>query len=377
MNVDDKDNAIASAEQAGLYYSSNSELGYTRQIKEEEPIFLDTNGKQLKGKRELKRIEDMRIPPAWTDVWICEEKNGHLQATGIDAKKRTQYIYHSIWTRLRSEAKFDKMSTFGRVLPKIRERYFEDLANDGNKKQKDLPYERVMALIVRLLDTTFIRIGNETSRDDKETPTYGLSTMQDDHIDFDYTAIPDGEDKWYDGQIRVKLTFVGKSSKKHEIMVDDDEIPDLGAIAMMCQNAKDDKKVKGDDFFLFFDEEGNEQDVKAYHVNEYIQDISGEKYTAKDFRTWGGTKLAAQSLTNFKKKDDKKQRKKNVTKMVKEVAVKLGNTPAVCRGSYIHPKFINDYLKGSFFRLWKESEGEQMYPLSENESHVIRYLENR
>ena len=128
MNVDDKDNAIASAEQAGLYYSSNSELGYTRQIKEEEHIFLDTNGKQLKGKRELKRIEDMRIPPAWIDVWICEEKNGHLQATGIDAKKRTQYIYHSIWTQLRSEAKFDKMASFGKVLPRIRDKYFEDIA---------------------------------------------------------------------------------------------------------------------------------------------------------------------------------------------------------------------------------------------------------
>jgi len=374
MNVDDKDNAIASAEQAGLYYSSNSEPGYTRQIKEEEPSFLDTNGKQLKGKRELKRIEDMRIPPAWTDIWICEEKNGHLQATGIDAKKRTQYIYHPIWTQLRSEAKFDKMTSFGRTLPKIREKYFEDLAYDGNEKQNDLPYERVMALIIRLLDTTFIRIGNETSRDDKEKPTYGLSTMQDDHIEFSFTEITEEADKWYDGQIRVKLTFVGKSSKEHEIVVDDNEFPDLAAIAMWCLEKG---QNKDGDLFIFFDENGNEQDVKAYHVNEYLQKKSGEKYTAKDFRTWGGTKLAAKSLTDFNKKDDKKQRKKNVTKMVKEVAVKLGNTPAVCRGSYIHPRFINDYLKGSFFRLWKESEGEQMYPLGENESHVIRYLENK
>ena len=140
MNVDDKDNAIASAEQAGLYYSSNSESGYTRQTKEEEPIFLDTKGKQLKGKRELKRIEEMRIPPAWTDVWICEEKNGHLQATGIDAKKRTQYIYHSIWTQLRSEAKFDKMASFGKGLPRIRDKYFEDIAEEGNERQNDLPY---------------------------------------------------------------------------------------------------------------------------------------------------------------------------------------------------------------------------------------------
>ena len=148
MNVDDKDNAIASAELAGLYNSSNSELGYTRQIKEEEHIFLDTNGKQLKGKRELKRIEDMRIPPAWTDVWICEEKNGHLQATGIDAKKRTQYIYHSIWTQLRSEAKFDKMASFGKILPRIRDKYFEDIAEEGNERQNNLPYRRVMALII-------------------------------------------------------------------------------------------------------------------------------------------------------------------------------------------------------------------------------------
>ena len=373
MSNEKKINAIADAEQAGLYYSSNTEEGFTRQIKGEEQIFVDSKGKAVKGKRDLKRINEMRIPPAWTEVWICKEKNGHLQATGIDAKKRTQYIYHSIWTQLRSEAKFDKMSSFGRALPKIREKYFEDLAADGNKKQNGLPYERVMALIVRLLDTTFIRIGNETSRDDKEKATYGLSTMQDEHIEFASTEIPEEEDKWYDGQVRVKLTFVGKSNKKHEIVVDDDEVPDLAAIAMMCKDAK---KGKGEDLFLFFDEEGNEQDVKAYHVNEYIQAISGEKFTAKDFRTWGGTKLAAKKITEFRKKDDKKQRKKNITKMVKEVAKTLGNTPAVCRGSYIHPKFTNDYLRGSFFRLWKETLGEQMYPLSENESHVIRYLEN-
>ena len=373
MNEDDKDNAIASAEKAGLYYSSDSESGYTRQIKEEEPIFLDANGKPLKGKRDLKRIEEMRIPPAWTDIWICSEKNGHLQATGIDAKKRKQYIYHNIWTQLRSEAKFDKMSSFGRVLPKIRERYFDDLANEGNKKQKDLPYERVMALIVRLLDTTFIRIGNETSRDDKEKATYGLSTMQDEHMDFEPTVITDDADKLYDSQVGGKFTFVGKSNKKHEIEINDEEIPDLPALVMMCKDAK---KGKNDDLFLFYDENGNEQDVKAYHVNEYIQDISGEKFTAKDFRTWGGTKLAAKSIAEFRKKDDKKQRKKNVTKMVKEVSIKLGNTPAVCRGSYIHPRFLNDYLRGSFFRLWKETLGEQMYPLTENESRVIRYLEN-
>ena len=138
MASEKKINAIADAEQAGLYYSSNTEEGYTREIKEENTTFLDTNGKIIKGKRELKRIEEMRIPPAWTDVWICDKKNGHLQATGIDAKKRTQYIYHPIWTQLRSEAKFDKMSTFGRTLPKIREKYFEDLASEGNKKQHDL-----------------------------------------------------------------------------------------------------------------------------------------------------------------------------------------------------------------------------------------------
>jgi len=373
MNEDEKDNVIASAEQAGLYYSSNSEPGYTRQIREDNTIFLDIDGKNLKGKRELKRIDEMRIPPAWTEVWICDKKNGHLQATGIDAKKRTQYIYHEIWTQLRSEAKFDKMSSFGRTLPKIREKYFEDLAQEGNKKQKDLPYERVMALIVRLLDTTFIRIGNETSRDDKEKATYGLSTMQDEHMDFEPTEITDEQDKWYDSQVGGKFTFVGKSNKKHEIEINDEEIPDLPALIMMCKDAK---KGKEGDLFLFYDENGNEQDVKAYHVNEYLQEISGEKFTAKDFRTWGGTKLAAKAICQFKKKDNKKQRKKNITKMVKEVSSTLGNTPAVCRGSYIHPKLINDYSKGSFFRLWKETLGEQMYPLTENESHVIRYLEN-
>jgi len=373
MNEDDRDNAIASAERAGLYYSSNSELGYTRKMKEEEQLYFDSEDKILKGKREVKRFEELRIPPAWTEVWICNKKNGHLQATGIDAKKRTQYIYHPIWTQLRSEAKFDKMISFGRSLPLIRGKYFEDLANEGNEKQKNLPYERVMALIVRLLDTTFIRIGNETSRDDHQKATYGLSTMQDEHMGFEAIEITDENDKWYDSQVGGKFTFVGKSSKKHEIEINDEEIPDLSALIMMCKEAK---TSKGGDLFLFFDENGNGTDVKAYHVNEYIQEISGEKFTAKDFRTWGGTKLAAKTIATFKKKDNKKERKKNTTKMVKEVALKLGNTPAVCRGSYIHPRFINDYMKGSFFRIWKETIGEDMYPLSKNESRVIRYLED-
>ena len=373
MASEKKINAIADAEYAGLYYSSNTEPGYTRKVNEKEQSFFDVSGKPLKSKREIKRIDELRIPPAWTDVWICDKKNGHLQATGIDAKNRTQYVYHPIWTQLRSEAKFDKMASFGRVLPKIRDKYFEDIAEEGNEKQNNLPYRRVMALIVRLLDTTFIRIGNETSRDD-EKATYGLSTMQDEHMEFEPTEITNEEDKWYDAQVGGKFTFVGKSNKRHEIEINDEEIVDLPALIMMCKDAK---KGRSDDLFLYFDEDGETSDVKAYHVNEYLQKITGEKYTAKDFRTWGGTKLAAKSLTDFKKKDDKKLRKKNVTKMVKEVAVKLGNTPAVCRGSYIHPRFINDYLRGSFFRLWKESEGEQMYPLSENESHVIRYLENR
>ena len=181
MNEDDKDNAIADAEQAGLYYSSNTETGYTRKTNEKEQFFFDISGKPLKAKREIKRVSELRIPPAWTDVWICDKKNGHLQATGIDAKKRTQYIYHPIWTQLRSEAKFDKMASFGKVLPRIRDKYFEDIAEEGNEKQNYIPYRRVMALIIRLLDTTFIRIGNEASRDD-EKATYGLSTMQDEHM---------------------------------------------------------------------------------------------------------------------------------------------------------------------------------------------------
>ncbi|MEO2179890.1 MAG: DNA topoisomerase I [Methanobacteriota archaeon] len=366
-------NAIASAEEAGLYYSNNTEKGYTRQIKDEKQSFYDIKNKPLKAKRELKRVDELRIPPAWTEVWICDKKNGHLQATGIDAKKRTQYIYHPIWTQLRSEAKFDKMIIFGKSLPRIRDQYFEDLAKEGNDKQNNMPYERIMALIVRLLDTTFIRIGNETSRDD-EKATYGLSTMQDEHMDFEPTEITDEEDKWYDAQVGGKFTFIGKSGKKHDIEIRDEIFVDLPALIMLCKYTK---KDKGGDLFAFFDEEGNTHDVKAYHVNEYIQEISGEKFTAKDFRTWGGTKRAAKELTNFKSKDSKAQRKKNVTKMVKVVSSHLGNTPAVCRGSYIHPRFVGDYLKGSFYRIWKDSlEGEDLIHLTRNESHVIRYLEN-
>ena len=369
-----KVNAIADAEQAGLYYSSNAEPGYTRKMNEKESLFFDMSGKPLKSKRELKRAIELRIPPAWTKVWICDKKNGHLQATGIDAKKRTQYIYHPIWTQLRSEAKFDKMVSFGEALPKVRDQYFEDLAKEGNQKQNNMPYERVMALIVRLLDTTFIRIGNETSRDD-EKATYGLSTMQDEHMDFEPTEITDEDDKWYDSQVGGKFTFVGKSGKKHEIEIKDEIFVDLPALIMLCKYTK---KERGGDLFAFFDGEGKTHDVKAYHVNEYIQEIAGGKFTAKDFRTWGGTKLAARELTKFKSKDNKAQRKKNITKIVKAVSSQLGNTPAVCRGSYIHPRFIGDYLKGAFFRLWKDSlEGENLIHLTENESHVIRYLKNR
>ena len=267
MTDEKRVNAIADAEQAGLYYSSNTESGYTRKMNEKEQLFFDISGKPLKSKREFKRVTELRIPPAWTKVWICDKKNGHLQATGIDAKKRTQYIYHPIWTQLRSEAKFDKMISFGKALPKIRDRYFEDLAKEGNHKQNNMPYERVMALIVRLLDTTFIRIGNETSRDD-EKATYGLSTMQDEHMDFEPTEITDEEDKWYDSQVGGKFTFVGKSGKKHEIEIKDEIYVDLPALIMLCRYTK---KEKGGDLFAFFDEEGKTHDVKAYHVNEYIQ----------------------------------------------------------------------------------------------------------
>ena len=325
----------------------------------------------LTGKKTLEHIEGLKIPPAWTDVWICEDNKGHLQATGVDKKGRKQYVYHPLWTKLRSAAKFDKMVEFGHILPVIRRQYDLDLRVEGNSRQMMMPKERMLAALVRLLDTTFIRIGNETYREANQH--YGLTTLLDDHCTFEYddNVLPD-EEKWYDGQLVGWFTFVGKSGKDYTVMVHDERYPDLVALMLESYNLKAEGK---NDLFVYVDEEGTPRDITSKMVNNYLQNIAGFRFSAKDFRTWRGTELAANGLAKARKRLNNKERKKMVTKVVKEVSARLGNTPAVCRSSYIHPAFLEDFMAGRFYGKWKQAHTpEETELLSSNEVAVLNYL---
>ena len=365
------DDSIASAELAGLTYVSDSDPGFSRQQRGEDTVHVSVNGRVLSSSKKNERIEGLKIPPAWTKVWICEDRKGHLQVTGVDKKGRKQYIYHTLWTKLRSEAKFDKMVEFGHTLPVIRRQYDLDLQVEGNPKQMMMPRERMLAALVRLLDTTFIRIGNETYR--KENQHFGLTTLLDDHCTFEYddNVLPE-EEKWYDGQLVGWFTFVGKSGKNHTVMVHDENYPDLVALMIESYNLK----AEGtNDLFVYVDEGGTPRDIKSRMVNDYLQNIAGSRYSAKDFRTWRGTEMAASGLAKTPKRLNKKERKKRVTKVVKEVADRLGNTPAVCRSSYIHPLFLDDYMAGRFHRKWKQAHSpEETELLSSDEIAVLNYL---
>jgi DNA topoisomerase-1 len=306
----------ASAEEAGLRYVTDAGPGIRRRRAGKGWAYIGTDGRRIEDADRIAWINRLAIPPAWTDVWICPIKRGHLQATGRDSKGRKVYRYHPRWREVRDEAKYGRLVEFARALPRIRRRTERDLRRRG------LPREKVLALVVRLLEETLIRVGNdEYARDNR---SYGLSTLRDRHVNVR------GE--------RITFSFRGKAGKDHEIGLRDRR---LARLVKQCQ------EIPGQELFQYYDVDGSRVDVTSGDVNDYLREISGEDFTAKDFRTWAGTVAAAMALQEFLEIDDDAGRKKAVVTAIEDVAEQLGNTPTVCRACYVHPEVIDRYLDGT------------------------------
>lgn len=307
--------ALASAQEAGLRYVTEATPGLTRELRGKTARYRGPDGRMVRDAATLARIKRLAIPPAWTEVWICPSANGHIQATGRDARGRKQYRYHAEWSAVRDGAKFERMIAFGRALPRIRRHVARDL------KRRHLDRRKVLAAMVRLLETTLVRIGNEEYA--KQNRSFGLSTMRDRHV-----RIRRGT---------LRFEFRGKSGKDHEIDLHD---PRLAEIVRRTQ------ELPGQDLFQYVDDEGQPQKIESADVNAYLREIGGEEFSAKDFRTWAGTVLAAIALRDLGKFETKAQAKKNLVQAIDNVARRLGNTPSVCRKCYIHPVVLDSYLDG-------------------------------
>ena len=341
--------SVKAAKSAGLVYVCDDAPGFRRAGTLKNPSYLGPNNQPIKDKNALARIKRLAIPPAWTEVWICPKQNGHLQATGRDARGRKQYRYHPHWREVRDENKYSRMLEFARALPKMRKRIKADLRKSG------LPREKVLAAVIKILETGLIRVGNdEYARSNK---SFGLTTMQDRHVDVN------------GGTIRFQ--FRGKSGKFHKIDIQDRH---LAKIVANCQ------AIPGQELFQYIDERGKPRDITSTDVNEYLREITQSDFTAKDFRTWGGTVLAAMALREFEKFDTKTQAKKNLVRAIEAVAQRLGNTPAICRKCYIHPEVMNAYLEGTMldtFKLRAEQQLRNIAGLSSEEAAVLAFLQSR
>jgi DNA topoisomerase-1 len=337
---------VEAAEEAGLRYVSDDQPGYTRKSRGKGFDYFDTEGKPIRDEQRLLRIKRLAIPPAWTGVWICPSPNGHIQATGRDARKRKQYRYHDRWREARDENKFDRIAIFARALPKIRKRVQRDLKRAG------LPREKVLATVVQLLERTFIRIGNDEYA--RQNNSFGLTTMQDRHVRIKGA--------------KLRFRFQGKSGRLHEVDVADRRI------AKIVSKLQD---LPGQDLFQYVDDEGEVRDLTSQDVNDHLRQITGEDFTAKDFRTWAGTVLAAMALHAQKKFETKKQADANVRDAIKAVAQILGNTAAICRKCYVHPAIIDDYLNGNFIDGLPVTGAQQNFDLRSSETAVLKFLRVR
>lgn len=329
---------IDSARAAGLRYVYDSRPGISRHRTHTGFRYTTPDGKPLRDKEVLTRIKSLVIPPAWVDVWICPIPNGHLQATGRDARGRKQSRYHAHWREARDQSKYEHMLHFGATLPTIRERVNQDLTLPG------LPREKVLATVVRLLETTFIRIGNESYA--RENNSFGLTTLRRRHVDIRGS--------------RLTFNFKGKSGVEHTINLTDRR---LARIVKTCRD------TPGYELFEYLDDDDNPHSIDASDVNTYLDTLTppDSHFTAKDFRTWAGTVLAAMTLRDFEPTDTETQLKKNIVEAIKSVAQRLGNTPAVCRKCYIHPAVLDAYLTGAMASLLSDFN-----PSTPTHPHALR-----
>ena len=304
-----------SAKAAGLRYVYDDQPGIARVRRGKSFRYVAAGGAPVKDPAVVGRIKSLVIPPAWNDVWICKDANGHLQCTGRDAKGRKQSRYHPKWRTVRDESKYERMLLFGEALPKIRQRVDADLALRG------LPREKVLATIVRLLETTYIRVGNEEYA--RTNKSYGLTTMRNRHVKVRGS--------------KVQFHFEGKSGVEHTIDLNDVR---LAKIVKQCSD------LPGYELFQYVGDDGLPHTVDASDVNEYLREITGQHFTAKDFRTWAGTVLACMMLKDFDVFASATEAKRNVVEAIKQVAGHLGNTPSVCRKAYVHPAVLECYMSG-------------------------------
>ena len=341
--------AIDTAEASGLLYVSDADPGLHRHPQGDKFRFTSSNGKTA-SVQDRRRIDSLVIPPAWKDVWICPSPRGHIQATGRDEKGRKQYLYHSKWREARDQVKYSRMISFGKSLGRLRRRLQSDM------RRKGFPKEKVVATVVRLLQTTFIRVGNDEYA--KKNKSFGLTTLRDRHV------------KVSGGTIHFE--FKGKSGVRHAI---DLQVRNLAKLVKSCQD------LPGQELFQYLDESGNRHTVKSEDVNAYLHEATGRDFTAKDFRTWAGTVLAAEALHEFQSFDSAAECKRNVLQAIESVAKRLGNTRTVCRQCYIHPAVLEAYEDADLrdaLRLRVESELKRsLAHLRPEEAAVLAFLQER
>ena len=319
--------AAESARTAGLRYVSDEARGIARRRAGNGFVYTTADGKLIRDAAEIRRIKSLAIPPAWSDVWICPLPNGHLQATGRDAKGRKQHRYHPRWREVRDQTKYEKLPAFAKQLPAIRRQVKKDLALAG------LPRRKVLATVVRLLESGMIRVGNEEYA--RQNGSFGLATLRTRHVN---VSGP-----------RIRFEFRGKSGVRHAFDLSDRR---LAKIIRRCQ------ELPGHELFQYIDEEGERCDIGSADVNDYLRAVAGDDFSSKDFRTWAGTVLAAKTLLELDRTGAKKTRR-NITRALEGVAKQLGNTIAVCRKCYVHPAVFAAYHSGALGEIFKAGENQR------------------
>lgn len=333
-----------SARLAGLRYVTDKQPGITRRRAGKGFLYVDAAGKSVRDNDTLRRIRSLVIPPAWRNVWICPSSEGHLQAVGTDARGRKQYRYHAVYRLVRDTTKYTRLYAFGTALPKIRARVELDMRRPG------IPREKVLATVVHLLEETCIRIGNDEYK--KANESFGLTTLQDEHVEIDGSTI--------------RFRFKGKSAQWHEVEVTNRR---LAKIVLACQ------EIPGDELFQYIDAEGQVRDVTSGDVNEYLYEVTGERFTAKDFRTWNGTCQAALALRALGPAETQTACRKCLVEAVKQTARRLNNRPATCKKYYIHPAIMEAYTDGSLFDVMRQAESAAPADYRPEEVAVMTLLE--
>ncbi|GJD94170.1 DNA topoisomerase IB [Methylobacterium iners] len=338
------------AREAGLTYVDDGMPGLTRRKSGTGFSYRDAKGEPVRDPATLARIRSLAIPPAYTDVWICPRANGHIQATGRDAKGRKQYRYHPDFRQARESTKFEHIMAFADALPGLRARIDRDMKRPG------LSREKVLATVVHLLETTLIRVGNDDYA--KSNRSYGLTTLRNPHVKVEGTEL--------------KFRFRGKSGKTWNLSIKDRRV---AKIVKACQ------ELPGQELFQYLDEEGERRDVTSADVNAYLREITGQDITAKDFRTWAGTVLAALALQEFEAFDSEAAAKRNLRAAIEGVAARLGNTPTICRKCYIHPQVLDSYVEGALLLQVKDAVEDELRDdlerLRPEEAAVLTLLQGR